>query len=827
MWNLVQDTRYAARQLLRTPVFTAVAVATLGLGISACAAAVAIERALVYDPARTADLNDVYSARFTSQPGVGASAADFDLLRELAGRSIPAVQQLAGLRDVGLVVRTRDRAEMLPAEVVSAHFADVFHLRPQLGRWVSSADDAAAAPPAVVVSDRLWRDWFGADPGVIDHATVDLSVQSYSTTAGQPSRTVRTATFSVIGVAARGFRGVSSSSDIDLWLSSRAFAALAAEVGGADAAWIQTVVVRAAPGADPKRLTDALAAAAAPLAVSIVPAAARFRASSAWTSGLAILSLAAVVLLGACANLANMLYARGAARAGEVAVRLSLGASRAQVFRLFVIESALLSVAAAGAGMAVAVGALRLFSNAFPALVSRTLHRVSVDVAPDLRVFATALGAGAVAALLVGLATARRATRVPPNRALVGATGVGPAAAGRFVRLALVAVQVTAAVLLTIVASLYAATYRETFDKHVEYDTSRLAVARMDVHDVLYNESRGRAFYDRALAGIRALPGIERAAIADGVPGAASAGWLPGLTTITAETEGVHVGTAGTRRVSGRYSSVTPDFFDTIGLRIVRGRPLRPSDRDGGPPVGVVTDTVAATLWPGEDPIGKRIVMSRGGPTTVVGVAADPTRSADASARNAPGSYVFVPFDQRYQSNAVIIARAAAPAAAVGPMRLAIRGIDDQIIIQDSGALDETMLAWAGPLRAAASLMGALGALALGIAAAGVYGVMSFLVSARMREFGVRLALGASPGRLKTMVLDQALSMLLVGLLPGVLVASLGANVAWTWLPSLAPGTIAPWIVVPIAILALGLLAAFVPARRASRVDPNVALREL
>ncbi len=826
MWNLVQDTRYAARHLLRTPGFTAVAVVTLGLGISACAAAVAIERALVYDPTRTADFTDVYDARLTTKPGVGASAIDFDLLRDLSGRSIPAITQIAGLRDVGLVARTRDRAEMLPAEVVSGSYADVFRLRPQIGRWLAPGDDSADER-VVIVSDRLWRDWFGADPAVIDHATIDLSVQAYSMAAGEPSRKIRTATFLVIGVAARGFRGVSSSADTDLWLPSGAFAVLASDVGAAEAGWVQTAVVRAAPGTNPKRLTDALVAAAAPLNVRVEPAATRFRVSSASTASLAILSLSAIVLLGACANLANMLYARGAARASEVAVRLSLGATRAQVLRLFVIESALLSGAAAAVGLAIAASSLRLFSSAFPALVSRTSHRVSVDVAPDARVFLTALVAGVVAALVVGLATARRATRVPPNRALGGASAVGPAASGRYIRLALVAVQVTAAVLLTIVASLYAATYRETFDKHIEYDTSRLAVARMDVYEQRYNESRGRAFYDRVLAEVNALPGIERAAIADGVPGMASSSWLPGLTTITAESEGVHVGSAGIRRVSGRYSSVSPDFFDTIGLRITRGRPLRPSDRDGGPPVAVVTETVAAQLWPGDDPIGKRIVMPRSGPATVVGIVLDPARSVDASARNSPGSYVFVPFDQRYQSNAIVIARAAAPASAVGPMRLAIRDVDDQIIIQDSGTLDETMLAWAGPLRAAASLMGALGALALGIAAGGVYGVMTFLVSARMREFGVRLALGASPGRLKTMVLDQALSMLLVGLLPGVLIASLGANVAWTWLPSLAPGTIGPWIVVPIAILALGLLASFVPARRASRVDPNVALREL
>jgi predicted permease len=803
-----------------------VAVVTLGLGISACAAAVAIERALVYDPARTANFTDVYEARMTTKPGVGASAVDFDSLRDLSSRSIPSVTQIAGLRDVGLVARTRDRAEMLPAEVVSGSFAEVFRLRPQIGRWLAPGDDSLDER-VVILSDRLWRDWFGADPAVIDHATIDLSVQAYSTAAGETSRKVRTATFSVIGVAARGFRGVSSSADNDLWLPSRAFAALASDIGAAEAGWVQTAVVRATPGADPKRLTDTLAAVAAPLNVRVVPAATRFRVSSASTASLAILSLAAIVLLGACANLANMLYARGAARASEVAVRLSLGASRAQVFRLFVIESALVSGGAAAIGLAIAAGALRLFSSAFPALVSRTLHRVSIDVAPDARVFLTALGAGVVAALVVGLATARRATRVPPNRALVGASAVGPAASGRAIRLALVAVQVTAAVLLTIVASLYAATYRETFDKHIEYDTSRLAVARMDVQDQLYNESRGRAFYDRVLAEVSALPSVERAAIADGVPGAASSGWLPGLTTITAESEGVHVGSAGIRRVSGHYSSVSPDLFDTIGLRISRGRPLRPSDRDGGPPVAVVTETVAAQLWPGDDPIGKRIVLPRSAPVAIVGIAADPARSVDASARNSPGSYVFVPFDQRYQSNAVVIVRAAAPAAAVGPIRLAIRDVDDQVIIQDSGTLDETMLAWAGPLRAAASLMGALGVLALGIAAGGVYGVMSFLVTARMREFGVRLALGASPGRLKTMVLDQALSMLLVGLLPGVLIASLGANVAWTWLPSLAPGTIGPWIVVPIAILALGLLAAFVPARRAARVDPNVALREL
>jgi predicted permease len=814
------------------------AVITLALGVAACAAAVAIDRALVYDAGRIAGLEDVYALRFVGAAN-GRSAASpltFDRVRELQRRAQPTgdrpvFRQLTGVRDVGLAVRTRGRSEQLAVEVVGGQYADVFRLHPQAGRWPAAEDDDPGASPSVVVSDRLWREWFGADATIVDRASLEVTARLPN---GQ-----RTQTFRILGVAPRGYRGLHEQVAIDAWITSRAFESIASDAG-AEASWVESAYVRATAGTDPARLTDVLAAALGPIAqprspahedplplrVDVVPAT-KALASQASATSIGILSLAALVLFAACANLANMLYARGAARASEVAVRLSLGASRARIFRLFVIESSVIATAAAAVGLGIALGALRIYASAFPTLVSRTTRRLPIDLTLDARFFVTALATGLAGALIVGVATARRATRVPPNRALIASASIPMALAGRLVRRALVAVEVTAAVLLMIVTGVYAETYRGTFDKHVEFDTSQIAVARVDLSELHDTESRGRAFYANALDAARKLPGVEQAALADGVPGASGGGWLPGLTTVTAESEGTHVPGAGVRRIGGHYASVTPSLFDTLGLRITRGRPLRTNDGDGAPLVAVVTETVATTLWPGQDPIGKRLATTAGGWMTVVGVSTDPARSVDASAQNSPGSYVFVPFDQRYRSSMVVLVRSRTPAAAVEPLRQTLRTLDEDVVIQDSGTFDVTMLEWVGPLRAAASLMGTLGALALGIAGVGVYGVMSFLVSARMREFGVRLALGATPRRLQAMVLDQTLTMLLVGLLPGVLIASLGASAIWRWLPAIKPTTITPWIVVPIAILGLGLLAALAPARRAARVDPNVALREL
>ena len=567
--------------------------------------------------------------------------------------------------------------------------------------------------------------------------------------------------------------------------------------------------------------------------VFVVPGWVSFRFDRWAPIGLGILFLSGLVLLAACANLANLLYARGTKRQSEIATRLSLGAGRLDVFRLFAVEAAIIAVLAVVGGLSIALaglwlGGLASGSSLLPPSpsVRGTNALLSADLAPDWTVLTYAVFAGALTAVLVGGATAWRASRVPPARTLAGSTaGAVSTRAGRRIREGLVALQVTVAVLLLMATGLLLMRASEVIQTKVFLDTGSVTAARIDLSLHHYNDTRGRAFLEDVLARVRKLPGVEGAALTDGLPGYAFAS-APNLLIVAEEFDPAK--TKARRRISGAYAGVSAEFFDTLGLAMAKGRRFTANDRYGAPLVAIVTESTAARLWPGEDAIGQRFMFGNEGYwRTVVGVATDPLHRASDSARVCESCLAFVPWDQRYRPDMLILVKSRAPRGLVEPLKAAIRAIDPDVAIQDAAPLDDSILAWVRPARAAAMLMLALGALALLIAGLGVYGVISYIVSLRTREFGIRLALGASPGRVLKSVLDHAVHLVLVGLLPGILIAALGAQfvlVANPMQPFANPLT--AWIVVPLLLLVVGVVAGYVPARRASRVDPNVALRD-
>jgi putative ABC transport system permease protein len=839
---MFDDLRYALRRLGRTPGFTVIAILTLALGIGACTAVFAIEQALAVRPDRFLNLDHVFALRFASTrptrfprqtPEAYVTMADVEALN----RSPPdPIRQVAAESwPVTVIARAPDRAEVVAAEGVTGNYADLFGLRTEAGRFITPQDDVAGAARVAVLSDRAWRAWFGGDRTIVGRASLDLSEPDNARLPTHPQRR----RFTVVGVAPRGFRGQLGT---DVWIAQHVRPDLepARQTPPAPVT-AMFAFANVAPGVPPAAITAAvrasIAAAHPDFATRVVPAASFLSPPTQRSTMVGILSLAVFILFAACANLANMLYARGTGRAGEVAVRLSLGASRGRVFRLFAAETTILAAVSAAAGFALALGGIRLFAAAVPSLGSSatTGPRAAAGLwpsdlmalSPASHVFVYALAAAAIAALAVGVATAWRASRAEPARTLASAgIQAGITTRGRRTRLALVAVQVTAAVLVVIGGGLYAESYRQTLDRHINFETPPLTAAEINLNYHGYDDARGRAFYERLVQAAAALPGVQHAAIAEGIPGAGS--WLPDLTYLVAQDRSVHVPGVVSPRVSGFVASVSPGFFDTLGLRIVRGRPLWPSDEENSRPVAVVTASAAAALWPGADPIGRP--MAIGGQRTiltVVGVVSDPVTSSSATTHVNPANDAFVPLEQVYRPDMFVVVRSEAPGGMTDALRAAVRRLDDNVAVLQAGTVDDSILAWVGPLRAAALLMGALGLIGLGIATLGVYGVLAHLVARRRREFGIRFALGATPGRVVRMVLDQALSMLLVGLLPGVLVASLGTNVVAHWLPGVTPNGVAMWVAAPLAVLAIGLAAAYVPARRAAGVDPNVALREL
>ena len=818
---MLSDFRYALRQLWRTPGFTAAAIVTLALGIGANTALFAVVNALQLRPNQGAHVEDVWIVHYASRVDSRLRTGEMPIaaFRQLEAAPPDGVTQIAAI-DEGwpVTVQIPGRAQTLQPELVSGGYASLLNLKPAAGRWITSEDERTGAPVAVI-SDVLWREWFGRRADAI----------------GQPIR-VENRIMTIVGVAERGFGGVKvrigrrgPGDGTHLWLpisptANPAVRPATERLLGTAAA---TIIVRSPSDISAAALTSAIKRPAA-TAVGEDPASVWIGAdelpavsSSEWSTTLSILALSTLILVAACANLANMLYARGAQRTAEVAVRMSLGASRGRVFRLFLAETVLIASAASVFGLAVAQGVIAAFLTAFPVFGAERM-RFALDLELDAAVFAYAFGAGCVAAILVGLSTAWRSSRVAPAR-MLGASGAATGVTGRGTRrrLVLVAVQVTAAFLLVMTAGIFLTSRDKGGDRDLAYDATQLASGRLDVRLAGYNDTRGRAFFARVLAELRQRPDVEGAALTTGLPQRA------GGTVITGGADRAHVG--ATPRLQGSFAGVDHRFFETFRLPIVRGRALAPSDADGAPRVAVVTESVAAVLWSGLDPIGQQVKLgSEFHWMTVVGVSVDPVAQPTDTARVSGGAWVFVPFEQRYSPIAHVVVRGERPAALIEPLRDLVRRLDESVPVLDAAPVDEAIGLNANARLAARWLMGSLGAVALLIAVVGIYGVVSYVVSTRTREFGIRLALGATPVRVLFQVLDQALTMLLVGLLPGVLLAALGTNVAvFRLLKGAMPNPLLTWIVVPPMVLAIGLFAGFIPARRAARTDPNVALREL
>ncbi len=845
MRHLFQDLRYAARQLLHARAFTAIAVLTLALGIAGNTVFFAAVNAMVLRPIRATQTDGLYHLRFFNQRWGShgpLTEAQFRRLEADLPAAISRIGAVTGLR-VPVVAAVPGRAERIDAEVVTSGYPQVLNLVPQAGRLFVPEDDITGAEAVVIVSDRLWREWFDRDRGQIGRVTLRVN--------GVP--------FLVVGVAPRGYRGMGGSfyGNADIWLTTALAPRIAIGATGKSALgfgyWTTFVRPQAGigQGAVEAAIESVLTAEAGDLPASQVlirlePAGAFIGQDRIATTAIVIVTLSSLLLVAACANLANMLFARGSQRAGEVAVRLSLGASRFSVFRLFLLESVLIAAMASALGLAIAIGSTSMLGALLPTLRSR-FFSVLVDLTPDFRVFLFAFGAGAVAAFGVGAVTAWRASATSPFQALAASgVAVGATPRHRRLRAALIALQVTAAVVLLMGAGLFLQETGKTLNRHVSFDSAPLATAAIDMRLHGYHEARGRALFDQVLQSVRALPGVEQAALTDGFPGGAHTATRSVLVVTPKEVKSaedgvIHEIEGSQRKLTAGYAGVSPGFLETIGLGLRRGREISTTDQDSTDPVAVVSASVARVLWPGQDPLGKTLMFGADGRwRTVVGVCDDPIETtgkvavgqgganvATESPLVSPANLVLIPSTQWYRPEMLIVVRARNPAVLLEPMRTAIRGVDENLAAFDVAVADDSIMSWAAPLHAATILMTGLGILALAIATLGIYGVIAYVVSLRTREFGIRLALGARPPQVIKLVVDEAVHLLLIGLLAGVLVTSVAERYLQSQRFGFMPNEISTWAAILTLIGLVGLAAAFGPARRASRVDPNVALREL
>lgn len=840
--HVAQDTRFALRRLRTAPAFTLFAVVTLALGIGATTAIYSVIDAAILTPPDIRHIDYVVNLYHSDPRKANRSLMAFSLpdYEDLRASQTVFSHLAAWTESPPLTLVANGTGEPVLGELVTGEYFTLVGALPRLGRLLQPGDDRPDAPAVVVLSHDVWQRRFGSDPAVVGK-TVRMNGHL----------------FVVVGVAPASFRGVFSPSVIptSVWVSLQHAtllgAARAEELRDREERWLfvkgflrrgRTVADAAAEVKTIARRLDAAYPIGrdVPLQYRWTPAGTRtwvampaadvhvHESVDTFVLPFAAAAMAAVglVLLVACTNLANLMLARGAARRQELAVRLALGASRARLVGEQLVESGVIALLGACGAMIVA-RAIMAWAGHTTVPLGRGF---GLHVAPGLNVSVAivAIGATALALLVFGLAPAIQLTRTDVRSAMSADTAnvAVPRWRGRS---NLIAGQVAVSVALLAAAGIYGRDIVVSSLRNAGLDLDRAALVRLDLRTQGYDETRGRRTLERILEIASREPGVEAAAVSSGVPGAIE----NDSASLAAPDQRVEK-----TRARGPHPALicaTPDVFRALGVRILRGRSLNAHDASDSALVVVLSERAARGVYGATDPIGHAVIVDawHAGEgkwltetATIVGVAAD----IGATEERLAAGVVYRPFAQQYDPRVTIVARATQPdaTAIVGRLRDLTLRVDPELAILDAGtgvALSRARMVFS---KMIAMLAAVLALLALALAMAGLYGVLSYIVAGRTRELGVRMALGATRPRILCGVLYDGMRPVAEGIAVGLGLAALGLAalqpLVTRVMPAVDPLTFS---LLPIPFVLAALVACFLPAHRAASVDPNVALRQL
>jgi putative ABC transport system permease protein len=803
METLWQDVKYGARMLLKSRGVTLIAVLTLALGIGANTAIFSVLNAVVLRPLPYPESDRLMLLTEWSEqvPNMSFSVANFKDLRAQQ----TTFEAVGAFRSNIYVLTGEGDPERLLDRQVSHDFFQTIRVRPILGRVLGPDEDRPGAQPVVMLSEGFWERRFGRDPGIVGRKL-----------------TMNNESFEVIGVLAGAFHGTWQTTEV--WTS---LLRLEEQIGGPQRRGSHPgiyVVGLRKPGVSEAQAEADVRAIAARLAAAYPNSNAKQSMTATGFQAFIIreyrprvlILMAAVgfVLLIACANLANLLLARGAGRRREIAIRAALGAGRGRLVRQMLTESVLLSVAGGVAGLGVAWAGLRGLLAITPTNVPRM-----DEVALNGTVLAFTAALAILTGLFFGIVPAWHAARTDLNETLKEGGRSGRGGEGRhWVRNALVVTEVALALVLLVGAGLMLKSFSNILAADAGINPEGVLTATVVPPATLGNEpEKVRPYIARVLEQVKAIPGVEAAATTLPLLG----GWQTSFWV-----EGRPDPPLG-QWPSTDIARVSPEYFRVMGQRLIRGRYFTEHDTAEGTPVAIVDQTLADTYWPGEDPIGKR--MRFGGPLStnpwmeIVGVVAHVKNyGVDEESR----VETYVPVMQNPNRFFTVVLRTQGDPASLTPaLRQALREADAEAVLFNPRTMEEIASDSVAERRLAAMLLGVFSALAMLLAAVGLYGVMSYAVTQRTHELGIRMALGAQRSDLFRLVLGQGMTLTFIGLAAGLAGAWWLTRFLEAQLFGVSSTDPLTFLLLPMVLVVVALLAAFVPARRATRVDPVIALR--
>jgi predicted permease len=815
MQTLVHDLRYGARMLLKEPGFTLIAVVTLALGIGANTAIFSVVNAYLFKPLPVKEPDRLVVLASKDQRSESPHGTSYLNYTDIRNQRDVFTDVIAYVPDI-VSLNVDGEAERIMIELVSSNYFVMLGVEAAHGRtFAPDEGQTIGSSPVIVLSYGYWQRRFGGDLSAIGK-TVKVNSQP----------------FTIIGVAPESFPGT------EPILTVNAYAPLTMKAQlhqNQQETFTQRglesfrVMGRLAPGVSVMQAGAAMEMLASNIAREypdvfkelsflVVPETKARPSISAPTFvpkiAAILMTLVGLILLIACANVANLMLSRAAIRKKEMAIRSAIGASRFRLVRLLLSESVLLGLLGGITGVAIALWATDLLSSVRMA----TDNPVRFEARPDWRVLLFSLIAALATGVLTGLVPAFRTSRLDLNSSLKeGGRDSASGAGSHRLRNVLVVSQVAASLLLLVCAGLFLRGLQAAQQIDLGFRRDNILMFSVDTELQSYDRKRGQEFYRQLLDRLSELPQVRSAGLGTHK---SLVGWVPTTEVFLPERGG-----SKEDSVNVLTNRVSADYFKTLNIPLFEGRAFTVRDDEAAPRVAVINETMARAYWPGQQPIGRHLRLERGGlPVEIVGVVAN---SKYGSVDEKPRPCLYLPFAQNYQSASILYLHTEGdPAAITAAARRVVSALDQDMPVYDlktmSAHLSGITLLF---VRIGAALVGVFGLLGLLLAVVGLYGVISHSVSQRTREIGIRIALGAQAGDVLRMVLKQGLILTLVGVAAGLAAAFAVTRLMSSLLYGVSATDPLTFILISLLLTGVALLACYLPARRATKVDPMIALR--